>query len=123
MANPSIVVLPPAALSSAGPAPLLALGKELVARVAAIAADGALFLKIGNGTVAARSDQPVQVGDVLRLQVAEAGPERVVLRLVPPAAQPAAPAPAAVSFQVPVSELQPLLDELPAPPPAAQAPA
>src|SRR5262249_2545481 len=117
MATPSVVVLPqPAALSQAGPAPLLALGRELVARVAAIAADGVLSLKIGNATVPARSDQPVQVGDVLRLQVADARPEQVVLRLVPPPAAQSAQ-PARVTFQVPLQELQPLLDE-----PAAEVP-
>src|SRR5436305_715662 len=94
MANPSIVALPqPAGLPPATRATLLAVGRELTALVASVAGDGALLLKVGSGQVAARSDAPLRPGDVLRLEVAEAGPEQVVLKLLPSAGQPAAPGP------------------------------
>jgi len=114
MANPSIVALPqPAGLPPATREVLLSVGRELMARVASVADDGALLLKVGSGVVAARSDTPLRAGDVLRLQVAEAGPEQVVLKVLPTPRQAAPPgASAPVRFDLPVADLQPLADEL-----------
>src|SRR3954468_19177625 len=123
MENSPLVLLRPGALTPSGGQTVLALGRELVARVASVAADGTLFLKVGNGLVAARSEEQLTPGDVLRLQVSEAGADRVVLKLVqteqPPARSgPPAELKAPVRFEVPLAELQPLLDELDAAPEA-----
>lgn len=78
----------PGALAVPAQALPVAPGQALAARVLAIQA-GMVELALAGGVVTAASDLPLEPGQTLRLVVAEAGPERITLRIAPGAAAPA----------------------------------
>jgi hypothetical protein len=67
-------------------------GMRMVASVAERAGQKGIIVLAGTPMAAQLPDE-VQVGDVLRLVVAEATPDRVVLRIADPAAMPVPPPP------------------------------
>jgi hypothetical protein len=71
---------------------LLREGMQVVATVAERAGQKGIIVLAGT-PLAARLPDEVKVGDVLRLVVAEAGSERIVLRIADPAAVPVPPPP------------------------------
>jgi hypothetical protein len=71
---------------------LLREGMQVVATVAERAGQKGIIVLAGTPLAAQLPDE-VQVGDVLRLVVAEAGSERIVLRIADPAAVPVPPPP------------------------------
>lgn len=83
------------------PSLVLREGTRVVASVAERAGRRGVIVLAGT-PLAAQLPEEVQVGDVLRLVVAETSPERVVLRIADAAAaQPAPPPAAAVSVPLP----------------------
>ena len=79
---------------------LLREGMQVVATVAERAGQKGIIVLAGTPLAAQLPDE-VQVGDVLRLVVAEAGSERIVLRIADPAALAVPPPPLAVAVPLP----------------------
>jgi hypothetical protein len=79
---------------------LLREGMQVVATVAERAGQKGIIVLAGTPLAAQLPDE-VQVGDVLRLVVAEAGSERIVLRIADPAAVPVPPPPLVVAVPLP----------------------
>ena len=75
-------------------------GMRVVASVAERAGQKGIIVLAGT-PLAAQLPDDVQVGDVLRLVVAESSPDRVVLRVADPAAAPAPVAPPVVAVPLP----------------------
>lgn len=91
-----------ALLRSVMPELVLREGMQIVATVAERAGQKGIIVLAGT-PLAAQLPDDVQVGDVLRLIVAETGPERIVLRVADPAAAapPTPPPPVAVAVPLP----------------------
>jgi hypothetical protein len=75
-------------------------GMQVVASVAERAGQKGIIVLAGTPLAAQLPDE-VQVGDVLRLVVAETSPDRVVLRIADPAAAPPPVPPAVVAVPLP----------------------
>ena len=75
-------------------------GMRIVASVAERAGQKGIIVLAGTPMAAQLPDE-VKVGDVLRLVVAEASSERVVLRIADPAAAPPLPPPLVVAVPLP----------------------
>jgi hypothetical protein len=89
-----------ALLRSVLPDLVLREGMRIVASVAERAGAKGIIVLAGT-PLAAQLPDNVQVGDVLRLVVAETSPERVVLRIADPAAAAPLPPPVAVAVPLP----------------------
>jgi hypothetical protein len=89
-----------ALLRSVLPDLVLREGMRIVASVAERAGQNGIIVLAGT-PLAAQLPEDVQVGDVLRLIVAETSPERVVLRIADPGAAASLPPPVAVAVPLP----------------------